>query len=129
MSVFIAIVDGPISGDARAGAEDGGGVGAVLSFDGIVREIEDGRRLVALDYQAYEPMASGQLRAIADDVVRRHTLASLSCWHSRGRVPVGRASLRVVIAAAHRKEGLTALGEFIDRLKRDVPIWKSAVWG
>lgn len=128
MSVEIAIVDGPIPGAASARPTAGGHAGAILSFDGIVREMEDGKPLVALDYQAYEPMATRQLTSIAEDVVRKHGLVGLSCWHSRGRVPVDKPSMRVVIHARHRKEALAAMGEFIDRLKRDVPIWKSAVW-
>jgi molybdopterin synthase catalytic subunit len=128
MSVHIAIVDGPVPATAALAPTEVGRVGAVLSFDGIVREMEDGRRLIALDYEAYEPMATRELTAVAEEVVRAHGLIALACWHSRGRVPVGAASLRVVIRAAHRGEALVAMGAFIDRLKRDVPIWKKPVW-
>jgi molybdopterin synthase catalytic subunit len=128
MSIHIEIVEGPIPHAAAVPPPRHGHAGGVLSFDGIVREMENGRPLVALDYQAYEPMATRQLAAIAEEIVRKHGLISLSCWHSRGRVAINQPSLRVVIHAPHRQESLAAMGEFIDRLKRDVPIWKQAVW-
>ncbi len=126
MSIEIHIVDGPIRGDATATLRDGAGASVV--FDGIVRGMEDGRTLAALSYEHYEPMASQQLRALAENILQKHTLLALHCHHSRGRVNAGECSMRVIIHSAHRKEALAAMGEFIDRLKRDVPIWKSVIW-
>ncbi len=105
------------------------GAGAVLSFEGVVRPTEAGRPIVALQYDVYEPMASGLLRRIAEDLVARHGLIALRTEHSRGRVAVGERSFRLQVAAAARLEALAAVAEFIDRLKRDVPIWKSPVYG
>lgn len=127
--VRVEIVDGPVS--SAEPADDAGvasGVGATLEFEGIVRGTEDGRPIEGLDYAAYEPMATRQLLALAEDVLHRHGLLGVRVAHSRGRVPVGRCSFRLSIWSRHRKEGLAAADEFIDRLKRDVPIWKSAVW-
>ncbi len=126
MSVEIHIIDGPIRTHANASPRDS--AGALVVFDGIVRGMEDGRSLAALSYEHYEPMASQQLRALAEDIVTKHALLALHCHHSRGRVNVGECSMRVIIHSAHRKEALAAMGEFIDRLKRDVPIWKSVIW-
>lgn len=125
MSVRVAIIDGPLS--PRAPATAGPSAGAVVVFEGVVREREGDGAIVALDYEAYEPMASRMIEAVGRDVVTRHGLVSLSCEHSRGRVAVGERSFRLVIAAPHRKEALAAADEFIDRLKRDVPIWKRGV--
>lgn len=126
MTIHASIIDGPLPGATPVGCDDG--VGATLSFEGIVRQLEDGRVISALDYQAYEPMAGTTLIALAQDIARSHSLASINVWHSRGRVPVGCCSFRLVITSTHRKEALRAMDEFIDRLKRDVPIWKSPVW-
>ena len=104
------------------------GCGAWVVFEGVVREEEDGRPLEALDYTAYEPMARDQLEQIARGVVREHGLSHLMVEHSRGVVPVGGCSFRLSIASGHRKEALAAMDEFIDRMKRDVPIWKQPVW-
>lgn len=128
-SVTIVLTPGPLAPrplELAAGTKHA--VGAVLVFEGLVRPLEDGKLLTALTYQAYEPMASSTLVAIAHSIVADHGLITLHCEHSTGEVAVGACSLRIVIASKHRKEGLAALDEFLDRLKRDVPIWKRPVW-
>ena len=121
------IADGPL-GPGTTGAAAFPGAGAVVTFEGIVRELEGQGRVSALDYQVYEPMATGMLESIARDLIARRRLAGIHTEHSRGRVPVGACSFRLVVGAPHRKEAIEAMDEFIDRLKRDVPIWKTAVW-
>lgn len=129
MSVEIHIVEGPIGAEiGRAPATADGTAGAVLVFDGAVRALEDGKRLRGLEYEAYEPMASRELKRLAEEVVAKHGLIGLACWHSRGLVRVGGCSMRVVVRSGHRAVALAGMGEFIDRLKRDVPVWKRAVW-
>lgn len=99
----------------------------MLMFEGIVREREGDAAITALDYRTYDPMAERMLRKLAEDVATRFGLIDVQVEHSRGRVPVGQCSFRLTVSAEHRKEALGAMDEFIDRLKRDVPIWKSAV--
>ncbi|MEI8195308.1 MAG: molybdenum cofactor biosynthesis protein MoaE [Phycisphaerae bacterium] len=102
--------------------------GALISFEGVVRPLEDGRPLAALEYEAYEPMASRQLTQLAQRIQCEHGLLAIYVLHSRGRVEVGQISFRLVVAARHRREGIAALAAFIDDLKRLVPIWKTPVW-
>jgi molybdopterin synthase catalytic subunit len=123
--VTIDIVDGPLGAAAPAPIEN---AGALVCFEGIVRPLEDGRRIVALDYEAYQPMADAQLRRLAERVLHDHGVLSLRVEHSRGRVPAGACSFRLRIASRHRPEALRAAEEFIDKMKRDVPIWKTAVY-
>lgn len=128
----IVIVDGPVPEDfafGAAAASESDEVGAELVFDGIVRRMEADRPLRALSYEVYSPMAERAIEELARAMIAKHTLASLDVVHSRGLVPVGERSMRVVVRAAHRGESLAATGEFIDRLKKDVPIWKLPVWG
>ena len=125
-AVSVSIVDGPLPPDRPARAVDH--AGAVLCFEGVVRPVENGLTIVALDYEAYEPMAGNELRRLAEEVVSRHGLLDLSVEHSRGRVGAGERSFRLRVAARHRPEALRATEEFIDRMKRDVPIWKTAVY-
>lgn len=126
MSVTVRIVDGPIS--LREKIDDARGAGAVLDFRGVVRPDEAGKRIVAINYEVYEPMATQQLKELAQNAIENFALASIAVTHSRGRVPVASASLHVAIHSKHRKEGLDAMAWFIDALKRDVPIWKSPVF-
>ncbi len=124
MSVTVKISDGPLPASAEPWSFPG--AGAVLCFDGIVRPSEDGRPIVGLDYEAYEPMATRMLTQIAQELFERHALLAIRVEHSRGHVGNGEVSYRLRIASKHRKEGIAALDEFTDRLKKDVPIWKTA---
>jgi molybdopterin synthase catalytic subunit len=148
--VVARVVDGPLTRDAEAGAlaESGwrpardaagapaqGRVGAAVRFEGIVRRLEPSaeeagreRELVALEYQTYDPMAERELLSLACGTAERHGLASLVALHSRGRVGVGEVSFVLIVESPHRAEALAAMSAFIDRLKQDVPIWKSPVW-
>ncbi len=127
MNITTHIIEGPLPPQG-ADVEHTAGHGAVLVFEGVARPSEEGRPIVALDYEAYEPMATRMLERVAREVAERHGLLGFAVEHSRGRVAVGECSLRVRITSRHRAEGLAAMGEFIDRLKKDVPIWKSAVY-
>jgi len=124
MSIHVEIVNGPLG---KATAPSIAGAGAALVFEGIVRELEDGTRITALDYEAYEPMATRELTRLAEELSTSHGLLSITVEHSRGTVPVGQCSFRLRVLSAHRKQALAAMDEFIDRMKRDVPIWKKAV--
>lgn len=141
MIVRAEIVDGPVTAAHEAHAlgaippDTEGSVGAMLRFAGIVRAMEPSgeftganRELAALDYTTYDLMAQRELESLGRDVALAHGLVSIVVVHSRGRVPVGAVSLVVVVGAPHRAETLAAMAEFIDRLKRDVPIWKTPVW-
>ncbi len=103
-------------------------VGATLVFEGIVRANEQGRAIRALSYEAYEPMATNALTELARDILHKHALIAITVEHSRGEVLAGERSIRLAIDSPHRKEALAAMDEFIDRMKRDVPIWKSPIY-
>ncbi|MCW5777050.1 MAG: molybdenum cofactor biosynthesis protein MoaE [Phycisphaeraceae bacterium] len=124
MTVSVQISDGPLG--AYTTEQRPPGFGAAVVFEGIVRPTQHGEPIDGLHYETYEPMAQRQMHAIADDLVQRLGLLRISVEHSRGFVPVGGCSFRLVIMSAHRREAIDAMDEFIDRLKRDVPIWKRA---
>jgi len=125
MRVYVEIVDGPLPPAKLAVGE---GTGAFVVFEGVVRGEEDGKKLDALDYQVYEPMAAKQLESLAIAMVQEFGVLDVAVWHSNGIVKVGEVSFRLVIEGAHRHESLEAVGEFIERMKRDVPIWKKPVF-
>jgi molybdopterin synthase catalytic subunit len=126
MSVKVIISDGPLSTLTPCGQP--AGAGAVCVFEGLVREAEGDGVVEALDYRAYQPMAERMLMEIGRETVERFGLLTLTVEHSKGRVPVGACSFRLTVTSSHRAEVLAAMAEFIDRLKKDVPIWKTAVW-
>jgi molybdopterin synthase catalytic subunit len=101
-------------------------VGACVEFHGIVRELEGGRALAGLEYEAHESMARKELGRLFDQLQTTHPIASILFIHRLGWVPVGEASMFLRVLAAHRGEALAFCGKAIDRLKQDVPIWKRA---
>jgi molybdopterin synthase catalytic subunit len=101
-------------------------IGACVEFLGIVRELEQSQPLAGLEYEAHEPMARTHLERIFDELAKLHPVAAVSFIHRLGWVPVGEASLFIRVLSAHRGEALAFCGAAIDRMKRDVPIWKQA---
>ena len=99
-------------------------IGACVEFQGIVRGTEAGKPLEGLVYEAYEPMAERELRTIIDQVAAQHSCEQVVFIHRVGWVPVGEASLFIRVLAKHRGEALRFCNDLIDRMKKDVPIWK-----
>ncbi len=124
MSTQVRLTQGPLSLPKEPNYAPG--AGAWMIFDGVVRPTEDGLEISGLHYEAYRPMAEQQLESIGTELVTKHGLISMDIEHSVGFVPNFACSFRLVIESKHRKEGLLAMDEFIDRLKQDVPIWKQA---
>ena len=124
----------PLSSDdlvARVGTPADG---AVVTFVGIVRDHQDGRGVVALEYEAYPEMAEAELRALSLAVAAEYGLHGIAIRHRVGTLVVGETSVVIAVAAAHRGAAFAACAEALERLKRTVPIWKKeyyadgAVW-
>ncbi len=117
MKTCVRITDGPLGPPASAIDPDAR-TGARVVFEGVVRGEEDSRPIRALLYEFYEPMASRLLAALAREIAETRGLLGVHVEHSRGEVPAGACSFRLVVHAAHRHEALTAMEEFITRMKR-----------
>jgi molybdopterin synthase catalytic subunit len=98
--------------------------GAVVVFDGIVRNNTRGRQTLYLDYEAYEEMAAKQMRELAAEARTRFGVRHVTIVHRLGRLMVGQTSVLVVVASAHRGHAYEASRWLIDTLKKTVPIWK-----
>jgi len=101
-------------------AEDG----AVVVFEGIVRNHTRNRKTLFLDYEAYEPMAISQLNALAEKVLANYKVREVVIVHRLGRLEIGETSVLIIVASAHRAAAFDACRFAIDTLKRTVPIWK-----
>lgn len=99
--------------------------GAVVTFSGVVRGTEDHKPISSLFYEAYQPMAENMIRDILVQIASQVPCTSAEVLHRLGSVPVGQASLWVRVFAPHRAEAFTLLTRFLDRLKQEVPIWKT----
>jgi molybdopterin synthase catalytic subunit len=98
--------------------------GAVVTFEGAVRNNTKGRRTLYLDYECYEPMAIKTLAEIGREIAASYAIGRLAMVHRLGRMDIGETSVAVIVTAPHRKPAFDAALEGINRLKRLVPIWK-----
>ena len=104
----------------------GPGLGGVVVFEGIVRPDRVGRRRVrALVYETDAPRARAELLRLVREVGGRTGARRTVVWHRLGVVPAGEVSVVVGAAAPHRDAAFRAVRSLIDRLKREVPIWKT----
>jgi len=104
------------------------GCGAISLFVGTTRDNFENKKVVRLEYEAYEPMALEEMNKICTDVRQRWTVENISFVHRLGIVPVKEASIVIAISSPHRKESLDAVHYAIDALKTSVPIWKKEVY-
>jgi len=102
--------------------------GAVVLFLGTVRELTDGRRTVALDYDAYGPMAEAKLQELAAEARRRWPVDQVAIVHRIGHLELGDVSVAVAVSCPHRHDAFEAARFLIDTLKVTVPIWKKENW-
>jgi molybdopterin synthase catalytic subunit len=93
--------------------------GAILTFTGVVRG-----EALALEFDIYEGEAQRRISAIAHDLTAIEGIVDAKIYHKSGRVKRGEDIVYIVVAAAHRQEGFTALSDAIERIKKEVPIWK-----
>jgi MoaE-MoaD fusion protein len=114
---------------AKAGED-----GAVVVFDGIVRNNSRGRRTLYLEYEAYEEMALNQMQELARQARKRFAVRHVTVVHRLGRIEIGETSVLIIVSAAHRAAAFEANRWLIDTLKQTVPIWKKeffadgAIW-
>lgn len=98
--------------------------GAILVFSGVVRNHDAGRAVASLQYEAYETMAAEALRKICEEVRGRFEVGDIAVVHRIGELEVGETSVVIAVGAPHRDAAYQASREIIERLKREVPIWK-----
>jgi molybdopterin synthase catalytic subunit len=104
------------------------GCGAVVTFLGTVRDLTDGRKTAALDYEAHPEMAEKKLAEIERDTRGRWPVGELAMVHRLGRLEIGEVSVAVAVSCPHRHQAFEACRHAIDRLKEVVPIWKRENW-
>ncbi|HEY6221420.1 MAG TPA: molybdenum cofactor biosynthesis protein MoaE [Candidatus Eisenbacteria bacterium] len=98
--------------------------GAVSAFVGVVRNENEGRETVEIEYQAYGPMAESEMEKIAREVAAEWPATRLRMVHRVGRLHVGEASVAIVVTSPHRAHAFAACRAAIERIKTTVPIWK-----
>src|ERR1700730_7118790 len=133
-SDLILRVDKTIDADALIRHVRTGADGAIVTFDGCVRNQSHGRSTLYLDYEAYETMAIAKMHEIAAESRSKFSIDRVAIAHRLGRLKIGETSVFIAVSAPHRPAAFEACRYAIDALKRTVPIWKKeyfedgAVW-
>jgi molybdopterin synthase catalytic subunit len=124
-----AIRFAPLSMDEVYELADDAANGAIVVMSGMVRNNTDGKSVVALEYQAYEPMALRVFEQIATQIHETWTDVTHVVIHHRvGRLRIGEISVLVAVGCPHRSEAFAACQYAIDTLKHNAPIWKKEHW-
>jgi MoaE-MoaD fusion protein len=131
---IVSLTREPIDRDALVASLKQPSDGAVVVFDGIVRDNTRGRKTLYLNYEAYEEMALAEMRKLAAEAGERFAIDRVGVVHRLGRLEIGESSIVIVVTSAHRAAAFDACRWLIDTLKRTVPVWKKehfadgAVW-
>jgi molybdopterin synthase catalytic subunit len=120
----VAVTPEPIDGHALAQSVGAAGDGAVVTFAGLVRDSNLGRRVLFLEYEAYEPLAIRAMEGIVAEAASYWPGVRVALHHRTGRLEIGEASIVIAAASAHRAEAFAACRYAIERVKQIVPIWK-----
>ncbi|MBD1865764.1 molybdenum cofactor biosynthesis protein MoaE [Cyanobacteria bacterium FACHB-471] len=124
-----AITFAPLSLEEVYARADDSANGAIVVMSGMVRNQTDGQPVVALEYQAYEPMAIQVFKQIAAEIRQTWTdVTRVVIHHRTGKLSVGEISVLVAVGCPHRSEAFAACKYAIDTLKHNAPIWKKEHW-
>ena len=118
----------PLSLDAVVREVQRDEAGAIATFLGTVRNRSRDRKVLYLEYEAYEGMAEETMADLARELTRQHELLAVAIHHRVGRVEIGEPSVAIAVSSPHRAAALAACKEAIDTLKGTVPLWKKEVY-
>jgi molybdopterin synthase catalytic subunit len=128
MKVRIAEVsDQPLDVAAHSAAARDDAAGADVTFCGVVRDHDDGRTVLELEYSSY-PTAAAVLRAVADEIAADPDVIAVAVSHRIGKLGIGDIALVASVTAAHRKQAFDSCERLVDEVKARLPIWKRQVF-
>ena len=104
------------------------GVGGTVQFLGTVRNQTKGKKVLRLEFEAYEPMAIKEMNKIAETIVAQWSATHVSIHHRIGTLEIKDIAVIISVATPHRKAAFEACQYAIDTLKDRVPIWKKEIF-
>jgi molybdopterin synthase catalytic subunit len=102
--------------------------GAIATFIGTTRNNNDGRKVIALDYEAYAEMAEKELVRLGEEAKKKWPICRMAIVHRLGSVQISEPSVMIAVSAAHREAAFAACRFAIEEIKRTIPIWKKEVY-
>jgi molybdopterin synthase catalytic subunit len=124
---LVALSAEPLDVRAHERAAARSGAGAQVVFCGVVRDVDGGRPVVELEYEAH-PSAENVLRELVDQYAREPQVEALAVSHRVGRLAVGDVALVAAVSTAHRREAFDICSRLVDEIKHRLPIWKRQVF-
>lgn len=125
--VLVTVSDEPLDLAAHEAAVSRPDAGAVVSFQGVVRDHDHGRSVLELDYESH-PSAEEVLLKVAAEVDAEQDVLAVAISHRVGRLKIGDVALVAAVATAHRGAAFAACGRLVDEAKARLPIWKRQVF-
>lgn len=102
--------------------------GAVVVFEGVVREFSQSRKVTKLAYEATQALANAEYELIVQEAMRRYPVLWTRCVHRIGEVPPGETAIWLGVACGHRAEAFEACRFIIDEIKARLPVWKKEIY-
>lgn len=122
-----AVSDRPLDLAAHEAAVADPAAGAVVSFNGVVRNHDDGRDVTELEYHAH-PTAPDIVREVAESIAGRDGIIAVAVSHRVGMLGIGDVALAAAVSGAHRGEVFAACSDLVDEVKHRLPVWKRQVF-
>jgi len=124
---LLAVSDQPLDVAAHERAVTHSSAGAHVVFCGVVRDIDDGRHVVELEYEGY-PLAEQVLREVAEEFAADSNVIALAVSHRVGKLAIGDVALVAGVSTTHRREAFEICARLVDEVKHRLPIWKRQVF-
>jgi molybdopterin synthase catalytic subunit len=125
--VIVEVTDQPLDLAAHEAAVADPRAGAVVSFEGVVRDHDHGRGVVSLDYEGH-PTATAVLREVAAEIAQDPEVYAVAVSHRVGALKVGDVAIVAAVSTAHRQAAFAACARLVDEAKARLPIWKRQVF-
>jgi molybdopterin synthase catalytic subunit len=126
--IDILLSDKPLDAKTCLQKVQDDGVGGIVLFEGTVRNQTQGKKVMRLEFEAYEPMAVSEMEKIAHTIFQQWPAHHVCMHHRTGTLAVGEIPVLIAVACPHRKAAFEACQYAIDTLKETVPIWKKEIF-
>ena len=126
--VLVSVSEAALSLDEHERAVADPRAGAVVSFQGVVRDHDHGREVMLLEYEGH-PSAAEVLRTVAEEIAADPDVYAVAVSHRVGELKIGDVALVAAVSTAHRAAAFTACARLVDEAKARLPIWKRQVFG
>ena len=118
------ITDKPIETERLIKSVESPGAGAIITFNGLVRNNAEGKQVLRMEYEAYTKMAEKLMAELIEKIMSDFNITGITMQHRTGMLEIGESSVMIAVSAPHRVDAFDACQYAIDTIKETIPIWK-----